>query len=159
MKNDDLERLEKSQDVQQLIHFAKEQYEQEKSEHTPADFSSLMQAVRKNQKKRMRLKVSPWWLTAVVVIHERVDTVYREVHLKSLVATSNAAKSKSASPKKHARQSEAISERSESDFISSALLQQAMTLPDPDSECYAANGMTVAESNYPFHMLATIPCK
>lgn len=55
MKNDDLERLEKSQDVQQLIHFAKEQYEQEKSEHTPADFSSLMQAVRKNQKKRMRL--------------------------------------------------------------------------------------------------------
>ena len=40
MKNDDLERLEKSQDVQQLIHFAKEQYEQEKSEHTPADFSS-----------------------------------------------------------------------------------------------------------------------
>ena len=49
MKNDDLERLEKSQDVQQLIHFAKEQYEQEKSEHTPADFSSLMQAVRKNQ--------------------------------------------------------------------------------------------------------------
>ena len=41
MKNDDLERLEKSQDVQQLIHFAKEQYEQEKSEHTPADFSSL----------------------------------------------------------------------------------------------------------------------
>ena len=25
MKNDDLERLEKSQDVQQLIHFAKEQ--------------------------------------------------------------------------------------------------------------------------------------
>ena len=44
MKNDDLERLEKSQDVQQLIHFAKEQYEQEKSEHTPADFSSLMQA-------------------------------------------------------------------------------------------------------------------
>ena len=157
----------------------------------PADFSSLMQAVRKNQKKRMRLKVSPWWLTAacllgwtigygfpggsntqsdqiavvttvidtVVVIHERVDTVYREVHLKSLVATSNAAKSKSASPKKHARQSEAISERSESDFISSALLQQAMTLPDPDSECYAANGMTVAESNYPFHMLATIPCK
>ena len=180
-----------SQDVQQLIHFAKEQYEQEKSEHTPADFSSLMQAVRKNQKKRMRLKVSPWWLTAacllgwtigygfpggsdtqsdqiavvttvidtVVVIHERVDTVYREVHLKSLVATSNAAKSKSASPKKHARQSEAISERSESDFISSALLQQAMTLPDPDSECYAANGMTVAESNYPFHMLATIPCK
>ena len=169
MKIDDLERLEKSQDVQQLIHFAKEQYEQEKSEHTPADFSSLMQAVRKNQKKRMRLKVSPWWLTAacllgwtidtVVVIHERVDTVYREVHLKSLVATSNAAKSKSASPKKHARQSEAISERSESDFISSALLQQAMTLPDPDSECYAANGMTVAESNYPFHMLATIPCK
>ena len=66
---------------------------------------------------------------------------------------------RSASPKKHARQSEAISERSESDFISSALLQQAMTLPDPDSECYAANGMTVAESNYPFHMLATIPCK
>ena len=54
MKNDDLERLEKSQDVQQLIHFAKEQYEQEKSEHTPADFSSLMQAVRKNQKKRDR---------------------------------------------------------------------------------------------------------
>lgn len=28
-ENDDLERLEKSQDVQQLIHFAKEQYEQE----------------------------------------------------------------------------------------------------------------------------------
>ena len=30
MKNDDLERLEKSQDVQQLIHFAKEQYEQDR---------------------------------------------------------------------------------------------------------------------------------
>ena len=146
MKNDDLERLENSQDVQQLIHFAKEQYEQEKSEHgsnTQSDQIAVVTTV----------------IDTVVVIHERVDTVYREVHLKSLVATSNAAKSKSASPKKHARQSEAISERSESDFISSALLQQAMTLPDPDSECYAANGMTVAESNYPFHMLATIPCK
>ena len=51
MKNDDLERLEKSQDVQQLIHFAKEQYEQEKSEHTPADFSSLMQSCSEESKE------------------------------------------------------------------------------------------------------------
>lgn len=78
-------------------------------EHAPADFSSLMQTIRKNQKKSMGLKVSPWWLTAAcllgwiigygfsersdkqpaqvvtvsmvvdtVVVHERVDTVYRE---------------------------------------------------------------------------------
>ena len=174
MKNDDLERLEKSQDVQQLIHFAKEQYEQEKSEHTPADFSSLMQAVRKNQKKRMRLKVSPWWLTAACLLgwtigygfpggsntqSDQIAVVTTVIDTVVVIHERVAAKSKSASPKKHARQSEAISERSESDFISSALLQQAMTLPDPDSECYAANGMTVAESNYPFHMLATIPCK
>ena len=31
MKSDDLERLEESQEMQQLIHAAKEQYEQEKS--------------------------------------------------------------------------------------------------------------------------------
>ena len=30
MKSDDLERLEESQEMQQLIHAAKEQYEQEK---------------------------------------------------------------------------------------------------------------------------------
>ena len=69
MKNDDLERLEKSQDVQQLIHFAKEQYEQEKSEHTPADFSSLMQAVRKNRKEEDETEaLSPWWLTAACLL-------------------------------------------------------------------------------------------
>ena len=35
MKSDDLERLEESQEMQQLIHAAKEQYEQEKSVHPP----------------------------------------------------------------------------------------------------------------------------
>ncbi|MCS2960831.1 hypothetical protein NXV12_06155 [Bacteroides thetaiotaomicron] len=85
MKNDDLERLEKSQDVQQLIHFAKEQYEQEKSEHTPADFSSLMQAVRKNQKKRMRLKVSPWWLTAACLLGWTIGYGFRVEVIRNLI--------------------------------------------------------------------------
>lgn len=41
MKSDDLERLEESQEMQQLIHAAKEQYEQEKSVHPPVAYAAL----------------------------------------------------------------------------------------------------------------------
>ena len=42
MKSDDLERLEESQEMQQLIRSAKEQYEQEKSAQPPVPYSCLL---------------------------------------------------------------------------------------------------------------------
>ena len=174
MKSDDLERLEESQEMQQLIHAAKEQYEQEKSVHPPVAYA-------------------PWWLVAacllggiigygisttsdrqeaglerlavadtVIVVRERVDTVYREVEVPSqpLVASRSTVKSKSTGlTKEHVKQSRKAVQKAEPAFISIEFLQQQQNLPDPNSECYAANGMTVAEGNYPFHLLATVPCK
>ena len=39
MKNDDLERLEESQEIQRLIRSAKKQYKQEKVDYSPVSFS------------------------------------------------------------------------------------------------------------------------
>ena len=50
MKSDDLERLEESQEMQQLIHAAKEQYEQEKSVHPPVSYAAFAQKLRERQK-------------------------------------------------------------------------------------------------------------
>ena len=133
MKSDDLERLEESQEMQQLIHAAKEQYEQEKSVHPPVSYAAFAQKLRERQKDgKMKAKqelperetfevkggkrsgISPWWLVAacllggiigygisttsdrqeaglerlavadtVIVVRERVDTVYREVKVPS----------------------------------------------------------------------------
>lgn len=80
MKSDDLERLEESQEMQQLIHAAKEQYEQEKSVHPPVAYAAFAQNLRERQKDgKMKAKqepperetfevkggkrsgISPWW--------------------------------------------------------------------------------------------------
>lgn len=219
MKNDDLERLEESKEVQQMIRLAKEQYEQEKAEHAPADFSAMMQSIHHHRKeKKMKRGISPWWLAAaclmgciigyafsasgeislneterlavtdtVVVIRERVDTVYKEVKPQVLIAqkssseaeydsqatgvkkssaTANStitakssATAKSITPKPSAthKQTGTRKQTAAPVNISPEFLQQQMSMPDPDSECYAANGMTVADDNYPLHLLVTIP--
>lgn len=97
----------------------------------------------------------------VIIVHERVDTVYREVKVpsQSLVASQAAPRSKDTKLPGERVKPDRIERESEPAFISIEFLQQQRNLPDPDSECYAANGMTVAEGNYPFHLLATVPCK
>lgn len=192
MKNDDLERLEESKEVQQMIRFAKEQYEKEKAEHAPADFSDIMQSIHCNRKEaKMKRGISPWWLVAaclmgcvigyafsasgeisfneterlavtdtVVVIRERVDTVYKEVKPQVLIAQkSSSATTKPVTPKPSTTHGQtATHEQTAAPVnISPEFMQQQMSMPDPDSECYAANGMTVAEDNYPLHLLVTIP--
>ena len=87
MKSDDLERLEESQEMQQLIHAAKEQYEQEKSVHPPVSYAAFAQNLRERQKDgKMKAKqepperetfevkggkrsgFSPWWLVAACLL-------------------------------------------------------------------------------------------
>ncbi|MDD3036475.1 hypothetical protein [Bacteroides sp.] len=185
MKKDDLERLEELQEIQQLIRCMKKQYEQEKVEHTPPPFSFVMQTVRKEQCYKKRLRISPWWLTAacllgwilgygfsggsepqpdsklavtdtVIVVHERVDTIYREVKTQSpefLIASQNALKP--VSSKKPVTQSDKATKQTMPAIVIPDFLQQEMSMPDPESDCYAANGMTVAEDNYPIHLLMT----
>lgn len=213
MKNDDLERLEESKEVQQMIRFAKEQYEQEKAEHAPADFSAMMQSIHNNRKEaKMKRGISPWWLVAaclmgciigyafsasgeislnkterlavtdtVVIIRERVDTVYKEVKPKVLIAQKSSSETKHDSQDEGVKRSSATAkslirkrttthgqtathgqtttskQTSPPVNISPEFMQQQMSMPDPDSECYAANGMTVADDNYPLHLLVTIP--
>ena len=201
MKSDDLERLEESQEMKQLIRSAKERYEQEKSAQPPVPYSVFARTLKERQKgEKMEVKqkygkrseISPWWLVAacllgciigygvsntpdsretdtdrlavtdtVIIVHERVDTVYREVKVpsQSLVASQAAPRSKDTKLPGERVKPDRIERESEPAFISIEFLQQQRNLPDPDSECYAANGMTVAEGNYPFHLLATVPCK
>ena len=148
MKSDDLERLEESQEMKQLIRSAKERYEQEKSAQPPVPYSVFARTLKERQKgEKMEVKqkpfgrgvlgekhkygkrseISPWWLVAacllgciigygvsntpdsretdtdrlavtdtVIIVHERVDTVYREVKVpsQSLVASQAAPRSK-----------------------------------------------------------------
>lgn len=87
MQSDDLERLEESQEMQQLIHAAKEQYEQEKSVHPPVSYAAFAQKLRERQKDgKMKAKqelperetfevkggkrsgISPWWLVAACLL-------------------------------------------------------------------------------------------
>lgn len=198
MKNDDLERLEESKEVQQMIRFAKEQYEKEKAEHAPADFSAMMQSIHNNRKEaKMKRGISPWWLVAaclmgcvigyafsasgeislneterlavtdtVVVIRERVDTVYKEVKPKVLIAQKSSSETaKPVTPKPSTTHGQTATHGKTTApkqtvppvNISPEFMQQQMSMPDPDSECYAANGMTVADDNYPLHLLVTIP--
>lgn len=186
MRNDDLERLEESQEIRQLIRSSKEQYEQEKSEYAPAEFASLMDTIRKRQNSRMKSRISPWWLTAacllgwivgygfsggsstqhdylvatdtIIIIRERVDTIYWEVQPESLIA-GKSTPSKSLVPKKHAPQQRKVLKQQPPVpvLISPEFLQRQMHLPNPESECYAVNGMTVADDNYPLHLLVAVP--
>ena len=57
MKSDDLERLEESQEMQQLIHAAKEQYEQEKSVHPPVAYAAFAQNLREPARGRRNYPV------------------------------------------------------------------------------------------------------
>ena len=196
MKNDELEKLEASKDIQRLIHSSREQYEQEKSANAPVAFSSVMENIHKNRAKRVKRGISPWWLSAacllgciigyafsgekssvqprgalavtdtLIIVHERVDTVYREIQPKEWIATGSAVKSES--PKNYTvsvskqgtiKQGTRKGHEPEPDFVFPAYLEQRLTMPNPESEYYAVNGMTVAEGNYPIHLLGTVPCK
>ena len=89
MKSDDLERLEESQEMQQLIRSAKEQYEQEKSAQPPVPYSVFARTLKERQKgEKMEVKqkpfgrgvlgekhkygkrseISPWWLVAACLL-------------------------------------------------------------------------------------------
>lgn len=189
MKNDDLERLEESHEVQRLIRSAKKQYEQEKVEYSPVSFSSVMESIREKQRQKKKLRISPWWLTAacllgwiigygfsggqalqpdnrlaitdtVIIVHEKIDTVYQKVEpqpMKTLIATHNV--EKTVPSKKAATQNEKTTKQPAPVLISPEFLQPQMSMPDPESDCYAANGMTVAEDNYPIHLLMTVQSK
>lgn len=185
MKNDDLERLEESQEMQQLIRLTKEQYKQEKAKHTPTPFSSVMQTIREKQNHKRSLRISPWWLTAacllgcvigygissgseiqpeklavtdtVVVIHERVDTIYREVKPRPLIAAKSV--SKPTPTEKPVIRTVKTTEKTEVDFVSPGFMQPQLNMPDPESDCYAANGMSIAEDNYPLHLLMAVQGK
>ena len=186
MKNDDLERLEESQEIQRLIRSAKKQYEQEKVDYSPVSFSFVMESIREKQNQKKKLRISPWWLTAacllgwiigyafsggqesqpdnrlantdtVIVVHEKIDTVYQKVETqptKVLTATQNV--EKLVSSKKVATQNEKTNRQAVPVLISPEFLQPQMSMPDPESDCYAANGMTVDEDNYPIHLLMTV---
>lgn len=193
MKSDDLERLEESQGIQELIRSAKEQYEQEKSVQPPAPYPAFAQVLKEKHGAGKRPGISPWWLVAacllgciigygfadnshesgtnadrftrtdtVVIVHERVDTVYREVRIPSqtLIASQAASESsgKTGSPEKPVRvpQGQCSKEQVRPVFVSLEFLQQQQNLPDPNNECYVANGMTVAEGKYPLHLLAAM---
>ena len=54
MKSDDLERLEESQEMQQLIRSAKEQYEQEKSAQPPVPYSVFARTLKERQKGEVK---------------------------------------------------------------------------------------------------------
>lgn len=183
MKKDDLDQLEKSQEIQQIVRFSKEQYEREKLANAPVPFSDLMQAVRKSKKDKPKSKIAPWWLAAacllgwivgygfsgksvmqsdklavtdtLIIMHERVDTIYREVRIESLVAVESS--TEKINPKKEAAHKERTPDTVEPIFSSPALILQELNLPDPESECYAANGMSVNENDYPLHLLTSVP--
>lgn len=190
MKKEDLDKLEESKEIQRLIRYSKEQYEMEKADHPPIAFSSVMHSVRQRGKKKNGLgRISPWWLAAacllgwiagfalsggnsvqpdrlavadtIVVVHERIDTVYREVkaQVNIPIATRKVSKPSSASPEKNVKRSKHATEQISPEYISPLLFQQTQSIPDPESDCYAANGMTVAEDNYPLHLLVSAPCK
>lgn len=54
MKSDDLERLEESQEMQQLIHAAKEQYEQVKSVHPPVSYAGFCTESQREDRRTER---------------------------------------------------------------------------------------------------------
>lgn len=195
MKSDDLERLEESQEMQQLIRSTKEQYEREKSLQPPIPYSAFAQVLEKKQQKQKsghRRGISPWWLAAacllgcmvgygfsttvsgsgkadvnilavtdtVIVVRERVDTVYQEIRVPSqpLVALQAVSNSENTGlPKERVKKNSKAVKEVEPAYISIGVLQQQHNLPDPQSDCYASNGMTVADENYPFHLLMSIP--
>lgn len=182
MKNDDLEKLEASEEVKRLIRSSRKQYEEEKQEHAPMPFSSVMDVIRKNRINHTKRGISSWWLAAacllgciigyafpgkagsaasdklvvadtVIVYRQQTDTIYREVIVQQKIMV---AAGKTVS--KPAPICETSAE-TKPDFLSPELLQQKRNLPDPDSEYYVANGMTAAEDNYPLHLLISVPYK
>lgn len=192
MKQEELERLEESQEIQQLIRLSKAEYECEKAEQPPLPYATLRQRMR--QESRRSRRVPAWWLAAacllgclmgyglsgrqdvepprqaseqvavvdtVVIVRERVDTVYRERQPREWIAGKQSSSDAPKAPVSSSEKGKAKEKREEPrrlpDYYSPRLLEQEMRMPDPNSDCYAANGMNVAQENYPLHLLATVP--
>lgn len=190
MEKEDLEKLEKSQDIQRLLRLAREEYEQEKSDYPPRPFSSLARHMRREERSgRPTRRVSPWWLVAacllgliigratvtespaspesgserlaaadtVVIVRERIDTVYREVEKpQPLLARRQRLRESPSSAGAPAKAKVEEKERREPEYIPLETLRQQLDIPDPESDHYGPNGMTIAEENYPLNLLTAV---
>lgn len=68
MKMEDLEDLEKSNEIKGIINASKVLYDKDKKKNPPRSFDSLMDQIAQREKPSANLRVSSWWLVAACTI-------------------------------------------------------------------------------------------
>lgn len=68
MKKDDLEKIENSNEIKEILSASKSLYKMELSNNPPRSFDSLMNQIAQRDKSSRPWKISPWWMVAACAI-------------------------------------------------------------------------------------------
>jgi len=172
MKEDDLNRLEHSDEVKRIVDASKVLYDKDKSANTPRSFDSLMKEINRREGTPRKVAISPWWLVAacligvligwnfpfedapkneklalndtVYITEKHTDTIYQQVQVE-----------RKAFQRKERR--EAVSARQmEAQTITPPIVRNEMSLPDLKSIRPATSGRSLAQENFPIHLLVSL---
>ena len=172
MKEDDLNRLEHSDDVKRIVDTSKVLYDKDKSANTPRSFDSLMKEINRREGTPGKVVISPWWLVAacligvligwnfpfedtpkneelalndtVYITEKHTDTIYRQVQVE-----------RKAFQRKE-RKEEVSARQMEAQTITPPVVRNEMSLPDLKSIRPATSGRSLAQENFPIHLLVSL---
>lgn len=124
MKTEDLEKIETTNEIKEILSASKSLYKKELNNHPPRSFDSLMDQIAQREKPTIQWKISPWWMIAactiglligwtfpftktelgeklaandtIYITHKQVDTLFQQasVHLNEPVVKQRVHRSK-----------------------------------------------------------------
>ena len=172
MKEDELTKLEESRDVKRILETSKALYDKDKAGNAPRSFDSLMKQIEQREQSSRRVGISPWWLVAACLIglligwnfpfedspkSEKLavnDTVYiTEKHVDTIYQQMQVA----VKTLERKERREAVSARQmEAQTITPPVMRNEMSLPDLKNICPVTSGRSLAQENFPIHLLVSL---
>jgi len=172
MKEDDLNRLEHSDEVKRIVDASKVLYDKDKSANTPRSFDSLMKEIDRREGTPVKVGISPWWLVAacfiglligwnfpfdkapksdklavndtVYITEKHTDTIYQQVQVERKVL------------QRKEREGVAIARQVVPQTVTPPAMCNEISLPDLKSIRPATSGRSLAQENFPIHLLVSL---
>lgn len=172
MKEDELTKLEESRDVKRILETSKALYDKDKTENTPRSFDSLMKQIEQREGASRKMAISPWWLAAacligiligwnfpfdnapkddklavndtVVVTEKHTDTIYQQVQVavKTL--------------ERKERREIVTARQIVPQTVTPPAMCNEISLLDLKSIRPATSGRSLAQENFPIHLLVSL---
>ncbi|WP_321519629.1 hypothetical protein [uncultured Bacteroides sp.] len=172
MKEDDLNKLEESKGVKQILETSKALYDKDKAGNAPRSFDSLMKQIDQRGQTFRKMVISPWWLVAacliglligwnfpfenaskddklavndtVVVTEKHTDTIYQQVQVavKTL--------------ERKERRVVVSPQTIQAQKVVAPVMTTEIPLPDPRNSRPATAGRSLSQEDFPVHLLVSL---